>query len=141
MYFVILNILFRRLNSGTTNVIDTAKLQVKNVVWKQWKLITVLKNYLSKYTTDKTIENALNKEFLMFLQKIDPKTYSSDFIRYFVSDANSITPSKNLNEQSTSVIPIVLNGLKIKPDKVTNNVITPKWKAVAKTTTSKVSIS
>lgn len=139
MYLVILNIFFRRLNSGTTNIIDTTKLQLKNVVWNQWKLITVLKSYISKYTTDKTFENAINKEFLMFLQKIDPKAYSSNFIRYFAQDASSVTQGKNLTEQSTSVIPSVLNGMKLKKDKVINNVNTPKWKALAKTTISKVS--
>lgn len=137
MSFVILNILFRRLNSGTTNVIDGAKLQVKNIVLNQWKLITILKSYLSKYTKDKTFENAINKEFLIFLRKIDPKVYGSDLFRYFVSEASNVKQSKDIHEQA-SVLPSVLNGLKIKKDKVPNEVITPKWKVVAKSTISKV---
>lgn len=138
MYFVILNIFFRRLNSGTSNIIDTAKLQVKNVVLNQWKLITVLKSYVSKYTKDKSFENAINKEFLLFLQKIDPKVYASDFFKYFVSD-NSITQQIKDNKETNSVLPNVLNGFKIK-DKEVTEVIVPKWKATSKSVTSRVCI-
>lgn len=139
MYFVILNIFFRNLNSGTSNVIDTAKLQVKNVVLNQWKLITVLKSYISKYTKDKTLENAINKEFLIFLQKIDPKVYAADFFKYFVSD-NSISQQNSHNkEQSSSVLPSVLNGLKIKKYKEVDEVFTPNWKSISKSV-SRVSI-
>lgn len=126
------------MNSGTTNVKDGTTLQVKSIILNQWKLITVLKTYISKYTQDKAFENAINKEFLMFLQKIEPKVFGSDLFRYFVSEANTIKQNKDINEQATSVLPSVLNGLKIRNDKVPNEVITPKWKVASNCTMSKV---
>lgn len=141
MYYAIHNIIFRRLNSGTSNLIDTTKLQLKNVVLNQWKLITVLKSYISKYTKDKTFEKAINKEFLLFLQKIDLKAYGDQFIRSVVSNSIAIQNPKDKQDETSSVLPSVLNGLKVAKEKEVKvtKVITPKWKAVPKSVISRVS--
>lgn len=138
MYFLLLNIFFRHIHSGTSNAVDTAKLQVKNIVLNQWKLITELKTYISKYTKDKTFENALNKEFVLFLQKIDPKVYGADLMRYFVPETSVDPTNKDNKEQSNSVLPSVLGGLTNK-EKETTKIITPKWKTISKSVISKVS--
>lgn len=130
-------ILFRRLNSGTSNAIDTAKLHVKNVVLNQWKLIAVLKSYISKYTEDKTFEKALNREFVLFLQKIDPKVYGADLTRYFTTDTKVIEKNPVKKEQS-SIMPTVLNGLAVKKEADVNKIATPKWKYLPKSTESQV---
>lgn len=140
MFYIILNIFFRRLNSGASNAIDTAKLQIKNVVLNQWKLISVLKSYISKYTNDKIFENALNKEFMLFLQKIDPKVYGADLFKYFVLETKLIQKRKEEMKQNNSVLPSVINTIANK-DKDDNKIFTPKWKMIQKNAVSIVSIA
>ncbi|CAG9821065.1 unnamed protein product [Phaedon cochleariae] len=125
----------RRLNSGSSNVVDMAKMHAKSIVMNQWRLINELKSYFSKFTNDKTFENALNKEFAQFLQKVDPKTYGTDFMRYFTSQTE-IMPKKEENketkqEQSRLSLPAVLSGLNInignnKEQEKKDNL--PRWK-------------
>lgn len=140
MYYVIYNIFFRRLNSGTTsNIIDTAKLQVKNVVLNQWKLITVLKSYVSKFAKDNAFEKALNKEFIVFLQKIDLKVYSGELIRPVISNSNDYQETKDKTDQTHSVSTNVLKSLKTSTEKADKEGAIPKWKVVSKSVISKVS--
>ncbi|XP_074034206.1 calcium-independent phospholipase A2-gamma [Leptinotarsa decemlineata] len=125
----------RRVNSGSTNVIDTAKMQAKSIVMNQWKLISELKIYLSKFTNDKSFENALNKEFVQFLQKVDPKKYGNDLVKYFASQTSEIItkksePNETKQEQSKLSLPGVLSGLNInianKENQQKENI--PRWK-------------
>ncbi|CAH0552148.1 unnamed protein product [Brassicogethes aeneus] len=114
----------RRYNSGGSEAVDSLKMQAKSVVLNQFKLITQLKTYFS----DKTFENALNKEFAHFLQKIQPKTYGSDLVRYFESSA--AVPKVLEREKEGISLPNVFNGFKfgygakIEEKKST----LPKWK-------------
>lgn len=141
-----LSVIPRRLNSGSSNALDATKMQAKNLVLSQWKLINELKMYFAKFTIDKTFENALNKEFAQFLQKIDARTYGSDLIKYFTPQTASL-PEKvekveGKQELGRMTFPNVLNGLKINMgNKVEEKKeIIPKWK-VSKSLISKESVS
>lgn len=118
--------IFRRINSGSSSTIDT-KLQAKRIVLNQWKLITGLKHYFSKLTTDRTFEKVLNKQFALFLQKIDAKTYGNGLIQYFSSDNTAV---KEIEPRDTSLsIPNVLNNLRLNiKNKEENKEVIPKWK-------------
>lgn len=121
----------RRFNSGSSNIIGSTKMQAKNIVLNQWKLINELKSYFSKFTTDKTIEIALNKEFAQFLQKIDTKSYSNDLVRYFTSVSVNISRKLEMTEvnqeQGRISLPNLLNELvNGKPEEKKENI--PKWK-------------
>lgn len=82
-------------------------MSAKTVILTQWKLINDLKTYFSKITPDKTFENALNKEFAQFLQKIDPKTYGDDVIRYFSSALSAVNSPSEKTETKTEENKIV----------------------------------
>lgn len=125
----------RHFNSGKSNVIDTAKLQVKKLVLNQWKLIVVLKNVVSKYTKNKTFEKRLSKEFILFLQKIDFKLDNAELIRPFVSISNVDIKGKK-DDRSSSVLPTV--GLPKTVNEKESKEILPKWKEVSKSVISKV---
>lgn len=107
-------------------------MHAKTVILSQWKLISHLKSYFSKITTDRTFENALNKEFAHFLQKIDPKTYGKDMIRYFSSTMSVETNQdkstvKGDQEKSVISFPNVFGNM-FKDDHKSDPV--PKWKTI-----------
>ncbi|KAJ8925966.1 hypothetical protein NQ315_009819 [Exocentrus adspersus] len=135
--------IFRRLHSSSSNALDTTKMQAKNIVLNQWKLINELKSYFSKLTSDnKAIENALNNEFVQFLQRIDAKSYGSDLVKYFstmnVSKRFEMTETKQ--EQGNKIsLPSILNELvngKVEEKKEA----VPKWK-VTKSLVSKETVA
>lgn len=144
-------IIFRRISSGSSSTVDTAKMHVKNIVLTQWKLINGLKLYFSKFTSDRTFENALNKEFAQFLQKIDSKTYGQDLIRYFTSDKDGkdgkkaddgkSNPEDNAQNQNKLSLPNVFStftiSMKSKEVKKDN---APSWKVTPKPIVTKVPI-
>lgn len=125
----------RQLSSGSSKTIDPQKMQAKSLVISQWKLLNQLKDYISKFSADKAFENALNKEFAHFLQKIQPSVYGNDLIRYFESitlqiDNKNVDKNKIRNEQNTTTyFPNVLNGIKIKiGGNSEGKKLVPKWK-------------
>lgn len=120
-------------------------MQAKSIILNQLKLITQLKNFISKVTLDKTFENALNKEFAHFLQKIQPKTYGKDLIRYFESTTAIPKTLDKQTDQETSpssiYLPKVFSGLTFGIGmKVEKKEVIPKWK-MGKPTVSKESIT
>lgn len=133
-YLFLINI-FRRLNSGSSNAID-AKLQAKSIVLKQWKLIKGLQSYFSKFTSDKTFENILNKEFALFLQKIDARTYGNGLVKYFTPE---ITANQSVDRKEATSIPNVFSNLVINISNKEEKKVIPKWK-IPKSTPSNVSI-
>ncbi|KAG5890473.1 hypothetical protein JTB14_013415 [Gonioctena quinquepunctata] len=125
----------RRVNSGSSNALDTAKMQAKSIVMNQWKLINELKIYFSKFTSDKSFENALNKEFAQFLQKIDPKKYGNNLTKYFSSTGTEIIPKKIETKETKQELnrlsfPGVFSGLNINitSKEVEKKDKTPRWK-------------
>lgn len=133
-------IIFRQINSGTSDAIEPTKMQAKNIVLNQWKIISELKSYFSKLATDKTVEIALNKEFTQFLQKIDAKSYGNDLVRYFTSMSVSISKKLEMTEinqeQGKISLPNILNELvNGKPEE--KKEVIPKWK-ISRTLVSKV---
>lgn len=111
-------------------------MHAKTVILTQWKLINHLKSYLSKLTSDTAFENALNKEFAHFLQKIDPKTYGKLGASLEPKQVNEIAP--NEPEKSGMSFPSVFG--KMFKENEPKQVPVPKWKT-AKPTISKVSHS
>ncbi|XP_050297530.1 calcium-independent phospholipase A2-gamma-like isoform X2 [Anthonomus grandis grandis] len=124
-------------------------MHAKTVILTQWKLINHLKSFFAKFNTDGTFEKALNKEFIEFLQKVDPKTYGKDTMRYFSSalsfESNkekSVTETNGEQEKSSVItfpttFPNVFGSIfkdEPKPKPV------PKWKA-AKPVISKESVT
>lgn len=133
----------RQINSGTSDAIEPTKMQTKNIVLNQWKLINELKSYFSKLTTDKTVEIALNKEFTQFLQKVDAKSYGNDLVRYFTSMSVSISKKLEITEinqeQGKISLPNILNDLvNGKPEE--KKEVIPKWK-ISRTLASKETVS
>lgn len=114
-------------------------MHAKNVIIAHWKLINHLKSYFAKFTTDTTFENALNKEFAHFLQKVDPKTYGKEMVRYLASQITVDQKSDKAvkveqPEKSMISFPNVFgNMFKDEPKPVP----VPKWKS-AKPVVSKV---
>lgn len=133
----------RQIHSGTSDAIEPTKMQTKNIVLNQWKLINELKSYFSKLTTDKTVEIALNKEFTQFLQKVDAKSYGNDLVRYFTSMSVSISKKLEITEinqeQGKISLPNILNDLvNGKPEE--KKEVIPKWK-ISRTLASKETVS
>lgn len=133
----------RQIHSGTSDAIEPTKMQTKNIVLNQWKLINELKSYFSKLTTDKTVEIALNKEFTQFLQKVDAKSYGNDLVRYFTSMSVSISKKLEITEinqeQGKISLPNILNDLvNGKPEEKKEGI--PKWK-ISRTLASKETVS
>ncbi|XP_044746371.1 calcium-independent phospholipase A2-gamma-like isoform X2 [Coccinella septempunctata] len=121
----------RSLTSGSTNSVGTDKMykaNAKNVLLTQSKLISQLKKYISKIPETDLLENALNKEFAQFLQKLQPRIYGSDLIRFFTQPTvveNTKTPKTERKESVPSLsIPDLLETLKIK----INSTEAPKMK-------------
>ncbi|XP_056645439.1 calcium-independent phospholipase A2-gamma-like [Diorhabda sublineata] len=143
----------RKITSGSSDVEDSVKMQAKNIVLNQWKLINELKKYFSKFTSDNTFETALNKEFAQFLQKIDSKTYGREIIKYFTSTTEnvnntSISDTKEVKQGQASAsrlsLPIqnVLSGLNINirsKEEVKKEVL-PRWKTIPKPIVSQQAI-
>ncbi|XP_018574412.1 calcium-independent phospholipase A2-gamma [Anoplophora glabripennis] len=132
----------RHMNTGSSNAIDATKMQTKNIVLSQWKLINELKSYISKFTADKTIETALNKEFAQLLQNINAKSYGSDLVRYFSSISVGISRNLEMTEinqdQGKISLPNILNELvNGKPEE--KKEVIPKWK-ISKRLTSKETV-
>lgn len=121
------------------------------MILNQIKLITQLKAYLSKVTNDlnsnSVFDNALNKEFAHFLQKIQPKVYGTDVIRYFETVAPAVPEktektlqSEDNSGPSITTIPSILNELMgIKSAKNEEKPI-PKWKLAKSNQISKVKL-
>lgn len=133
----------RQIHSGASDAIEPTKMQTKNIVLNQWKLINELKSYFSKLTTDKTVEIALNKEFTQFLQKVDAKSYGNDLVRYFTSMSVSISKKLEITEinqeQGKISLPNILNDLvNGKPEE--KKEVIPKWK-ISRTLASKETVS
>ncbi|XP_028132451.1 calcium-independent phospholipase A2-gamma [Diabrotica virgifera virgifera] len=146
----------RKYSSGSSNI-ESVKMQAKNIVLNQWRLINELKKYFSKFTNDKTFETALNKEFAQFLQKIDSKTYGKGLVKYFTSQSTDIVKNTPMHEtkvekdvkQEQSIpsrlsLPIqnVLSGLSIniKSKEDEKKEIIPRWKTVTKPIVSQEAI-
>ncbi|CAG9835357.1 unnamed protein product [Diabrotica balteata] len=146
----------RKYSSGSSNI-ESVKMQAKNIVLNQWRLINELKKYFSKFTNDKTFETALNKEFAQFLQKIDSKTYGKSLVKYFTSQSTNIVNNTPVHEakvdkevkQEQSMpsrlsLPIqnVLSGLSIniKSKEDDKKEIIPRWKTVPKPIVSQEAI-
>ncbi|CAG9764915.1 unnamed protein product [Ceutorhynchus assimilis] len=113
---------------------DNLKMHAKTVILNQWRLINQLKTYFSKLTNDKTFEKALNKEFAHFLQKIDPKTYGKDVLRYFTATMGSDTNQnkkqiKGDPEKNIISFPNVFGNM-FKDEPKPAPVPVPKWKTV-----------
>ncbi|KAH1006410.1 calcium-independent phospholipase A2-gamma [Dendroctonus ponderosae] len=117
---------------------DSLKMHAKTVILTQWKLINHLKSYLAKLTSDTGFENALNREFAHFLQKVDPKTYGKLGV-----SAASLEPKQvqeigpNEPERSGLSFPSVFG--KMFKDNEPKQVPEPKWKT-AKPSISKESV-
>lgn len=118
----------------------------------QWKVLTQVKDFLSKLSNDSNFQTTLNTEFARILQKIQPSVYGTETIRHFKQPA-SVEPKRNEvktimleNENSTSSdkeiapankveksessISNVLNGFGISfTNKDPPKEIVPKWKA------------
>lgn len=115
----------------------------------QWKVVNQLKDYISKVSNDKTLQNALNKEVAHLMQRFQPTIYGNDIIRNFESnsDKNSSAVEKSETKKETSIVtaavtannttddsnymlPNVLKGFKmqISGREEPNKEITPKWK-------------
>lgn len=98
---------------------------------------------------DKSFENAFNREFAQFLQKMQPKVYGSDLLRYFEfgekkevkEDKSTVVKSTEIvadNEKSTSLnIPSIFGLGPGRTREERPNL--PKWK-VAKPLVSKESV-
>lgn len=126
----------RQFGTGTPNALDTDKMQAKAVILNQLKLINQLKCYVSKLSNDlnnnSVFENALNKEFAQFLQKIHPKVYGKELVRFFQSETPTIDEKSTkitTNVQSENgLFPGILSDLMgIKSNKEEEKSI-PKWK-------------
>ncbi|XP_066149047.1 calcium-independent phospholipase A2-gamma-like [Euwallacea fornicatus] len=120
-------------------------MNAKSVVLTHWKLISHLKAYFSKFTTDSAFENALNREFAQFLQKIDPKTYGKDVIRYLSSPVSVKQKQKQekdiiKTEQEKGIIsfPNMFGSIfKDEPEPMP----LPKWKTAKRVVTKETAIS
>ncbi|XP_045480446.1 calcium-independent phospholipase A2-gamma-like isoform X2 [Harmonia axyridis] len=111
----------RSLTSGSTNSINAGKMHqanAKNILLTQSKLIIQLKKYIAKIPEKDLLDHAWNKEFAHFLQRIQPKIYGSDLIRFFTQPTlveNSKTQKTDTKESiPTLSIPDILETLKIK---------------------------
>lgn len=124
-------------------MIESPKMQAKTstMALNQWKVLSQIKDYLSKVSSDKTFQNAFNKEFAHLLQKMQPSIYGSEIVRNYdtsVVDTKTQTKSEVKTETESNVInlPNVLNGLmKRKEEPIKES--TPQWKT-ASATVSKV---
>lgn len=68
---------FRQLSSGNASSVDARpqKMQSnKSMSVPYWKVLNHLKDYLSKLS-EKDFKNAVNKEFVQVLQKLQPSVY------------------------------------------------------------------
>lgn len=140
MIHIMLIYIFRRLSSGSSDTLESTKMHAKAIILSQWKLINELKSYFSKFTTDKTVEIALNKEFAQFLQKIDAKSYGNDLVRYLTSITVGISRKLEMTdvkqEQGKISLPNLLSEL-VNGKADEKKEVIPKWK-VARTLASKV---
>lgn len=136
-YYLSIMLFFRQYYSGNSNTVNPPKMQSKVMSLTQWKLLNQLKDYVQKFSNDKKLQNAVNKEITQFLQKLQPSVYASESIRFFDSTS---TPEATPAIEDKSSFSNVLNGLKIKINKENENnkEIVPKWKT-STSTISKVS--
>lgn len=127
---------FRSLTSGNANSLDAQKMQqanAKNILLTQSKLITHLKKIITKIPDSELLNNALNKEFAHILQKIQPKVYGSDLVRFFTQPTVvENTKTKSESKQPSLSIPDFFETLKIKMNTSSTEVpkikeSIPKW--------------
>ncbi|EFA06489.1 Calcium-independent phospholipase A2-gamma-like Protein [Tribolium castaneum] len=107
---------------------DPQKLQAKNVIISQWNLVNQLKTTLSKFTNEKTVENALNQEFTKFLQRIQPTINGIDLTKYF----NALSLPIFKNSEQISETTVAKNSVKEMKK------VVPKWKENSVTTKESV---
>lgn len=105
----------------------------------QWKVLSQIKDYISKFSNDKNLQNALNKEFAHFLQKYQPSVYGDKIVRNLESTVTTRETPKRTEavvepktEQSGLSIPNVLNKL-IPTKEEPNTEVQHKWKTTSST--------
>ncbi|KAL1501628.1 hypothetical protein ABEB36_006925 [Hypothenemus hampei] len=116
-------------------------MHTKTVILTQWKLINYLKTYFNKFTIDTGFENALNREFAQFLQKVDPKTYGKHVIEQVkstisINDSNA-KPVPQQEKNALSFPNVFGNIFKDEP----KSEPIPKWKTLKTSVVSRESIS
>lgn len=77
---------------------QTHKMQTRNTMETQWKLLNQLKDYLSK-VSNQNVKAMFNKEFTQLLQKFQPSLYNIGLVKRFESknNENKINKSKISN--------------------------------------------
>lgn len=113
----------------------------------QWKLLNQIKDYISKFSNDKNLQNVLNKEFAQLLQKYQPSVYGDNIVRNLESAVTTKETHKKLEsdvsgeqktDQTSLSIPNVLTKLIPSKEELVIEP-QPKWKDT-NTTISKVLI-
>ncbi|XP_022902322.1 calcium-independent phospholipase A2-gamma-like [Onthophagus taurus] len=113
--------------SGNSNAVEPTKMSTRAMPLAHWRVLSQLKEYLSKLTNDQNYQNMINKEFAQILQKIQPSVYGNAIVRTVnkVSEKDNGTIKKDAVAKSVAVeseptsittgisIPGVLNGLGI----------------------------
>lgn len=114
------------------------------------KLINTLKLYFNKFTSDKSLQNAVSKEVASMLQKYQPSVYGNEIVRNFDSSAvtandlvknNTSTKAKtDVKKSESSSIGNVINGISMKlkitkeePAVPAITEVLPKWRTEAPT--------
>lgn len=106
----------------------------------QWKVLSQVKDFLSKLSNDSTFQDTVNKEFARILQKIQPSVYGNEIIHSMKQpvtveskqkEVKIVDVAKDVQKQEGTIsIPNVLNGLGISfTTKEAPKEIVPKWKA------------